>query len=162
MNKSVAEEAYDAIQLAGGIGEPGPVKRAHFKKGGVPIIDGQYTGAWGEGSYWKSLIKPGRSFAGLCRRGRTTPDKYFISSDIPVAWGVITAMNGQNTVELATDPLRGVEATSFTIDPDAEFFYLGLPVSRSEVLQPGNLIQVYEARPQTILINDGMDHLPAE
>ncbi len=152
--------AYDSVLIAGGHEKPGPVVRAHYSKGGTPILDGMYTDAWPQESEWKSLFRTGRIFVAITRRGRTQPDKYLITSDVPSAWGVITGIAG-NEVTVDMQKLSHVVSgtQTITIDPDATFHHLGQNVDRNQVLQQGNLIKVFAPRPQTILVNDGNDHL---
>ena len=91
------------------------------------------------------------------RRRRITPDRFAFSSEAPIAWGTIKAINGSKLIVVAPDiegvPVAGEQEVE--IDSDAKYFHLGVPIKRDEVLQIGSLIQVYPKRPQTIVIDGG-------
>ncbi len=149
---------YEAYLLAGGH-EPlhTIITRGHYEKGAEVIMDGMYLPPNGK-SFWKSAFAQGRPFVATNRRGRPRADKFFASSEVPMAWGEITKIDGDN-VTVVMPKLDGVPSgeQTFEVNVDAEFVYLGQPIAKEDVLKVGSLLQVFAPHPQRILVNDGKD-----
>ncbi|MCG8586094.1 MAG: hypothetical protein MI757_15405, partial [Pirellulales bacterium] len=148
--------AFDAYLLAGGPEKPGKVTRGIYYKGELILLDGLFVHY---APVWKGLFQEGRFIAAHIRRGRSTPDLFAIESEPPVAWGTIEAIDG-NTVTLAAPKIEGMATSgkqTLDIADDSEYFHLGLPIDRDKALNKGSLIRVFAPRPQTILVNDGVN-----
>ena len=137
--------------LNGGSEAPGPVRRGIYRKGETILIDNMMM----QGSeIWHDWLVPGRFVAAHARRSRWTPDMFAITSDIPVAWGVIESITG-DTVVLRTPEGVGIPETnsqSIILDAEVDVRFLGQEVHRRQVLREGTLMRVYPARPQTLLV----------
>lgn len=148
---------FSSHMLAGNDpGDSADTFRPIYHKGEAPIVDGYYVSNM---PVWKGdgMAVPGRIMVNFIRRGRIAPDRFAFSSENPVAWGTVDAIDG-DTVSLQAPSIEGVTPSgkqSIQIDEDAEFFHLGLPIERAEAMKQGAILHIYPARPQTVLINAG-------
>jgi hypothetical protein len=128
-----------------------------YYKGLNTIVDGFYAKHM-RGWSGHSALQPGRLVVCFQRRGRVTTDRIAFSSENPSAWGTITAIDG-NTVSVQTPAIDGISdgrVQTVVIPDTATMHHLGQDSKPAKVLQVGNMIQVFDASPQTILVDAGL------
>ncbi len=150
-------KGFSAYRLAGRYpGEGAEYWAPTYWKGVNPIIDGMYASEL-KGLMTTGITKPGRMVVCFQRRGRITTDRVAFTFDQPVAWGIVEKIEG-NRVTLVAPDIAGVPVSgkqTLGIEPDAEYFHLGLEAPRESVLKKGALLQIYPPRPQRIVVNGG-------
>ncbi|GEM_PF-2040993 len=149
---------FPAWLLNGGPEDPGgPVYRGIYEDNPHAVIDGHFT----QGRpFWNDWLAKGRHYVAATRRVRSDIGSFIMSSENPLAFGEITAINGNEitlSAPLITHPDYGTVAASglqvITLDADAEYFHLGARIQKEGVLKVGQLVKVWAPRPQTILFN---------
>ena len=127
-----------------------------YHKGQNVIVDGFYaTGV----PHWEArMARAGRIMVCFQRRGRITPDRFAFSSEQPIALGTLTAVNG-NTVNVSYPAIEGVAFSGdhqIDVPDDATFHRAGVTITSDEALRVGQMLMIYPARPQTIVVNAGL------
>ena len=92
------------------------------------------------------------------RRGRVTTDRVICSSENPVAWGVITEING-DSITLHAPHIDGARQVVNRPFHSSNRHHASTRINYrppEKTLTVGNLIHVYNARPQTIIVNGGL------
>ena len=146
---------FDCIRLAGSWNDqlPDTLFAPIYYKGQSAIVDGFYAT---HVPHWEAkMARRGRIMVCFNRRGRLTPDRFAFSSEQPLAWGTVTAIDG-NTVSLTAPSVAGVPFTGnhqIEIPQTATTHHLGSSIPREQAIQVGQFLMIYPARPQTILHN---------
>ncbi len=156
---------FPAWLLNGGPEDPGgPVYRGIYENNPHAIVDGYFTGQW---TIWRDWLRKGRHYVASTRRNRSAIGSFIMSSENPIAFGEITAIDGNEltlSAPVITDPEHGTVTVSgvqvINLDADAEYFHLGARIRKEGVLQVGQLIKVWEPRPQTIVYNKSLGTHP--
>jgi len=156
---------FPAWLLNGGPEEPGgPIYRPIYENNPHVVIDGFFVG---QQTIWQRWLEKGRHYVAATRRTRAAIGSFLMSSENPVAFGEITAINGNEvtlSAPLISDPEHGTVAVSgvqvITLDADAEYFHLGARILKDGVLKVGQLIKVWAPRPQTIVYNKALGTNP--
>ncbi len=132
----------------------GPLEVPPYKGGSI-MIDGLYTNRHRDALDSLTLI-PGMHIVGTPRRGRMTPDSFRHSSEMPSAWGVVTAYDPETRgLTLKAPEIEGVDVSgeqTITLPEDVEYVRLGLPVEASDVLKEGALLKLFAPHPARLFV----------
>jgi len=99
------------------------------------------------------LLEAGRHITAWPYRHQRAPNRLLMSARPMEATGTVTGVSNR---DVKIDGYIGgtKKSGNVQIDEDAEFFRMGVPISRAEALKDGHFIRVYPGGPQTIVTSE--------